>query len=117
MANEITYTFQMLLNNVGLKDSHTSSSIAEDQTSKKLIRNVQTIGTVEEALVLGDVVTPGLAAFQNLDDTNFVEIGISGGMFVKLKPGGQALLRMTTTAPFAKADTADVELFYVIYED
>lgn len=117
MANEITLSFQTLLNNGNLSDAHSSGSIAVDQASAKLIRNVQSIGTSEEALGLGDLVTPGYCVFVNLDDTNFVEIGISGSMFLKLKPGEQALCRLSTTAPFALADTAAVELFYIMYED
>lgn len=117
MANEITLTFQILLSNGGLRDSFASSSFASDQTTAKLVRNVQTIGIIQEALALGDVATPGWAVFQNLDDTNFVEIGISGSMFMKLKPAEKCMCRLTTVAPFAIADTAPVELFYVIYED
>ena len=117
MANEITITLQTLLNNGGLSDNHSSGSIAVDQASAKMLRNVQTIGTTEEALVLGDITTPGYCVFVNLDSTNFVEIGVSGSMFLKLKPGEQDVCRLTTTAPFAKADTAAVELFYIMYED
>jgi len=127
MANEITITLQMLLNNGGVTDNHSSGSIAIDQTSAKMIRNVQTIGTTEEALVLGDVVTPGYCVVINLDVTNFVELGVFGFIdgigttgfigFLKLNPGEQALFRLSTTAPYAKADTVAVELFYIIYED
>jgi hypothetical protein len=117
MANEITITLQTLLRNGGLSDNHSSGSIAVDQASAKVLRNVQTIGTVQEALVLGDITTPGYCVFINLDITNFVEIGVTGSMFLKLKPGEQAICRLTTTAPFAKADTASVELFYIMYED
>ena len=117
MANEITYSFQALLNNGGLSDNYSSGSIAVDQASAKLVRAVQAIGTSEAALGLGDLTTPGVCVFQNLDDTNFVEIGVSGTMFLKLKPGEQAVCRISTAAPYAIADTASVELFYILYED
>lgn len=118
MANEITYQFQTLLSNGGLGDSYASNSQSADQASALLIRNVQNIGTSDEALALGDVTTPGWAVFQNLDDTNFVEIGVgSFTAFLKLKPGEQCLCRLGTTAPRAKADTAAVDLFYIIYSD
>jgi len=117
MANEITTTFQTLLSNSTLKDSHSSGQIAIDQASAKVTRNVQTITTLEVALELGGITTPGVCMFQNLDDTNFVEIGVSGTMVIKLKPGEQYCVRLTTLAPFAKADIAPVELFYIIYED
>lgn len=118
MANEITYQFQILLNNGNLGDNYASSSQAADQADAKLIRNVQTIGTTAEALELGDVANAGWAVFQNLDDTNFVEIGVSGfTAFAKLKPGEQCILRLGTNAPEAQADTADIDLFYIIYSD
>ena len=120
MANELTYQFQSLLSNGGLTDSYASSSQSADQTSALLIRNVQNIGTSDEALALGDVATPGFAVFKNLDDTNFVEIGVGTGPFVpflKLKPGEQCMCRLGTTAPRAQADTAAVDLFYIIYSD
>lgn len=120
MANEITYQVQSLLSNAGLSDSFASGSLSADQASALLIRNVQNIGTSDEALTLGDVVTPGIALFQNLDDTNYVEIGVNTGPFVpfmKLKPGEIFLTRLGTTAPRAQANTAAVDLFYIIYSD
>lgn len=119
MANELTYQFQTLLNNGSLSDSFASNSQSVDQASAFLIRNVQTIGfAADEAIQLGDVTTPGYAVFQNLDDTNYVEIGVgSFTAFMKLKPGELAICRLSTTAPRAQANTADVDLFYIIYSD
>jgi len=123
MANELTFQFQTNLSNGELKDQHSSNSISVDQTTAKLVRNVQTVGTAAagEALDMGDLASAGYAIFVNLDDTNFVEIGRSiGGSFeefLKVEPGEQALCRLATATPYAKADTSDVELFYIIYDD
>jgi len=119
MSNELTYQFQTLLSNGSLTDSFASSSRSADQASALLIRNVQSIGfAADELLQLGDVVTPGFAVFQNLDDTNFVEIGVgSFTAFLKLKPGELCICRLSTTAPRAQADTGAVDLFYIIYSD
>jgi hypothetical protein len=117
MADEITLSFQMNLVNGSLKSSHSSGSLTIDQTTAKLVSNVQTIGTVEEALDLGDITTPGIGIFVNLDSTNFIELGLSGQMFVRINAGEQYPFRVTTTAPYAKADTANVELFYILLED
>lgn len=119
MANEITYQLQALLNNGELSDNFASGSKSVDQSSALLIRNVQNIGfAADEALALGDVATPGFCIFKNLDDTNYVEIGVgSFTPFLKLKPGELALCRLGTTAPRAQADTAAVDLFYIIYSD
>ena len=41
-----------------------------------VVSNVQAVGfAAHEALILGEVATPGLSWFKNLDATNFVEIG------------------------------------------
>lgn len=120
MANEITYQFQTLLGNGDLNDSYASNSQSADQATARLIRNVQNIGTSFEALALGDITATGWAVFQNLDDTNFVEIGVDSGGFIafaKLKPGEQCILRLGTNAPQAQADTAAIDLFYIIYSD
>ena len=119
MSNEITYQFQTLLSNGSLSDSYASNSQSADQASALLIRNVQNIGfAADEALALGDIVTPGWAVFQNLDNTNYVEIGVgSFTAFLKLKPGEQMMCRLSTTAPRAQANTAAVDLFYIIYSD
>jgi hypothetical protein len=118
MANEISYQIQSLLNNGGLSDNFISGSLRADQLTARVIRNVQTIGfAAEEALELGSIATPGFAVFKNLDDTNFIEIGPdSTGLvpFVKLEPGQVAMMPLAA-APWAKADTAAVELFYIVY--
>jgi hypothetical protein len=122
MANEITYQFQTLLKNGSLQDQYASGQLAATQVSALLIRNVAsiTIAAGGEALDLGDVATPGFAVFSNLDATNYVEIGtFSGGTFypfLKLKAGEQVCARLGA-APYAKSNTAPVNLFYIIYSD
>ena len=119
--SEFSYNFKLQLNNGDLTDNVSSGAIAASQTNAKLVRSVQEIGTTEEALGLGDVTTPGIAVFENLDDTNYVEIGsYVGGTFypfLKLKPGEKWIGRLAITAPYAKANTAAVELDYRIYDD
>jgi len=118
---EFSYQFQLQLNNGELKDNVSSGAVAADQTTAKMVRNVQTIGTTEEALELGAVTTPGMAILENLDDTNFVEVGSFVAAvfypFLKIMPGEKLLCRIGVVAPYAKADTADVELDYRIYDN
>ena len=125
MANEIQFQLQLRLNNDDLSDTYTTSSIRIAQSVARLVRNVQQIGTTEEAIDTGDVITPGYAVFVNLEDAggNFVEVGsYIGGTFypfIKVKPGEQQMLRIavTTAQLYAKADTGNVEMFYIIYND
>jgi hypothetical protein len=121
--NELTYQFQVLLRNGNLQDQYSSNSKTANQATAALVRNVQAISAdvTGFALDLGGVAVPGFAVFQNLDATNFVEIGsFSGGTFypfLKLKAGEQQLARISVAAPYARADTAPVNLFYLIYND
>jgi hypothetical protein len=122
MANEISYQFQIILNNGKLKDQYSSNSVSATQSTAALMRNVQSISnSAHSALDLGSVVTPGFAVFQNLDSTNYVEVGIdvTGTFypFLKLKAGEQGIVRLGISAPYAKANSAAVSLFYVIYAD
>ena len=91
-----------------------SGSVARDVAGSRAIYNVQTVGTSAEAVLLGDVGTPGLAIVHNLDATNFAEVldSVAGAACVKLKAGDWALFRFTTATPAFKADTAPVDLEY-----
>ena len=126
MPNEITYSLNVLLKNGSLQDQFASGSKTASQASAKLIRNVQTIGTAAggEALDLGDIAVPGFMIFQNLDAANYVDIGINtGGNFyaaLRVKVGEIMMARYSAGAaslPYALANTASVELFYICYED
>ena len=122
MTNEISYLLQMGLSNGGLSDSYRSSTLRADQTSARLVRIVQEIGLVEELLQTGDIVTPGFGVFSNFDDDNYVEIGSFVAAvfypFIKLFPGEQSLCRVGVTAAqlYAKANTAVVSLFFIMYD-
>ncbi len=122
MSNEISYQFQILLNNGKLKDQYASNSVSATQSTAALVRNVQSIGfAAHAALDLGSVATPGFAVFQNLHATNYIEVGIdvTGTFypFLKLKAGEQGMVRLGISAPYAKANTTAVDLFYIIYAD
>jgi hypothetical protein len=74
-----------------------------------------------DVIELGGVTTPGMSVFANLDTANYCEIGIQVGgtfyPFMKLKAGQQSgPVWMGTTAPYGRANTGNVKLFYIIYE-
>jgi hypothetical protein len=124
--NEITYSFNLLLKNGNLGDQFASGSKSANQSVAKLIRNVQTISTAAAgvALVFSDIATPGFMVFQNLDATNYVDIGIQVvGVFypaIRIKAGEIQLTRYSPGAaslPYARANGASIELFYICYED
>jgi hypothetical protein len=96
-------------------------TIAVAGTHKQL--TVQDIGfAAHEAIALaGDLGTPGMAMFTNLDETNFVELGLEVAAtfypFAKLLPGETAGPFRIGGTLFAKADTAACELDVVIIEE
>ena len=69
--------------------------------------NTQVIGTTEETLSLGSDLTTPFVCIKNLDDSNFVEVGLTGSYPMKVLAGEFACFRTNGTI-YAKADTADV---------
>jgi hypothetical protein len=91
-----------------------SCSLTVALAADEMQHTVSDIGTTEEAIPLGDVATPGYSFFQNLDATNYVEIGIVVSTVfypvLKLLPGEAQCFRFSTNPPYAKAHTASVKL-------
>lgn len=80
------------------------------------------IGTSDEAISLGDITTPGWAFIQNLDGTNYVDIGpdSTGAIvpIIRLEPGEFALLRLTPTVSLrGQANTAACDVMIQVMED
>lgn len=120
MADEITAKVYLDVNKTGVPQvTKAPGQISITMTGTNLILATQEIGTSAEAIVLGEVGTPGMCLLHNSDDTNFVEIGHDNGGFetdIKMLAGEWALFRMNNAAPQAKADTAAVVLEYFIIE-
>lgn len=121
MANEITVTLSINVDNSPFKWTHNPSQLQIDQSAIGLSSVVQNIGTSEETVTINELTSEGIAFFQNLDSTNFVEIGPDNtGIqdFIKLKPGEFAMLRLKPGITVkAQADTAAVELWTAVLED
>lgn len=116
MADELTVSMSATLRNGTLIDGFRPDTFRVDQAAALLEAGVQVIGfAAHEIVTVGDVTTRGYAAFQNLDATNFVQIGRDvSGTFVELPhllPGEVALFPVSPSAViYAKADTAAVNL-------
>lgn len=121
MANEFSMSFQVSLTNGTLKDQYSSGTLAANQSTAALVRNVQSIVHTPShtALDLGSVSSCGYAVFVNLDASNYIEIGtdVTGTFapFAKVDAGKAIMLKLATNAPYALANTATVKLFYIIY--
>jgi hypothetical protein len=118
LANELTLSIsvQYAKNQIGYSKSLNTRVTV---TSNPAVHDVQSIGTSEEALALGEVSPSGYALFYNSDATNYVEIGNATGSYqLKLKAGEFALLRLDSwSAIYAKAHTAAVLLEYYLFSD
>jgi hypothetical protein len=122
MANEITYTNTMkyVKNSVTIYTGSADLNITV--TGDHFVHRTQEIGhAAAEALHVGEIGTVGLAWFRNMDDTNYVEVGYDDSGFknlIKLKAGESfGPVRLGQDAPYAQADTAAVDLEYILIED
>ena len=117
MANEISIANTLRYSKSGVTASH-SSSFNADQTGDKYQAGVQIVGTTEESLDKGDIGTIGYIAFKNLDSTNFFQMGITTGVYsIKVLAGKGGLVPWnSSTTPYVKANTANVEVDFLMIE-
>jgi hypothetical protein len=118
MANELSLTLKMTYakNGVALNRSLAKTPTV---TGTAIAHDIQSIGTSEETLNVGEVALAGYAIFFNTDATNYVEIGKAAATYsIKLKPGEFAVLRLDSwSAVYAKANTAAVDLEYFLFSE
>ena len=123
MANEIVTSGQIQLDDGNLQFNRRLSNERYDQSNSGFDWTTQDIGTSNEALnISSDISSAGWAWFRNIDDTNFVEVGVQDANsnfipFIKLKPGEFAIMRLATSSIYAKADTASIKLEWLVLED
>jgi hypothetical protein len=119
MANELTIS--QALSYSKSNDTNKALSFSDNVDVSGSLRHggVQTIGTSEESLVLGDVSSVGWVTVKNLDDTNFVQIAAlpSENFTIRLKAGEACMFRAAGNAIYAKADTASVKIAYEVFSD
>lgn len=121
MANEITLTgiLKCFNSTQGIDQEMKRENISVTMTGDSYTRFIQTVGTSEEALELGqDIGTPGYCMIRNLDATNFVSLrrATGEGNCIRIDAGAFALFRLAATAPFVIADTANVRIETLLIE-
>ena len=103
MANEIKMQASLAINTTNFSESFQPGAISIDLAQG-------------EALGVDDVTVGGVCFFRNLDETNYVEIGFQVSStfypFLKLLPGEFSVGRLGNAAPYARANTANVNLQY-----
>lgn len=121
MANEITVTSSFKLENGNDSYTRTVSYNADQAAVGGPSPGALLIGTSHEAVAPVDISSLGWAVFKNLDQTNYVEIGVevTGAFYplLKLLPGEQVQVRLSPAVlVFAQANTAAVRLDAQIFE-
>ncbi len=125
MANELTIGASIAYaDSEGSEDSLSVENFIKTITTKRFVHMKQNVAITEEALNLGDIASIGYILMFNRDATNFVEVRVSTGStkMVRLDPAdtdgnpGMALFRFGSgvTAPYVIADTATVQIEYLL---
>ena len=120
MANEITITTSLAFTKGGVGSTLADAGLTFDVSGTDYVQGTQQVGfAAEEVLDLGDITTPGYCYMKNTDATNFVVVrGVAADTItVKLKAGEVALFRHGGTVPTVQADTAAVQINYLLIED
>jgi len=137
MANEITISVNAQVRNGNLIDQTTSNYRADQNGLGGPTPGALLISTAGEDVTLTDLTTPGLCVVQNIDETNYVEMGVHDGTlfhpFIEIQPGETYVFRFsrnlgeeddvagtgttgTVNTIFARANTAPAWILVKAYE-
>lgn len=117
MANEITISGGLSVAKGTLKASLTGTE-KKDMAGSHYIQRVDDIGTGEETVGKGDIVTLGYVAFKNVGSTGVIRVGGATGAYaVTLDPGEfVGPVKWATNAIYAIGDTAGCRLEMLLLE-
>ena len=122
MANEITISAEIDLDNGDLERNASVSALQFTQAAKGCIWICVNAAASDEAIVTTELTSLGWCYMRNLDATNYVEWGPdNGGSIVpcgRLEAGEVAMFRLSPAITLrTEANTAAVELDIMILED
>jgi len=122
MAGEITLSTSLSVRHSPFEYNHTSRQTIDQNGIGGGNPGTVQLTTTAQAVSFGDVSTPGIVVFQNLDSTDSVYIGIDVAStfypFAQLKPGEDFVIRVyPTLALYAKAVTNTANLFVFCNEN
>jgi len=117
MANEITISGALSFSKAGLSAAK-SFNFNVTMSGSNYEEGSFSVPTSTTAIPLGSVATNGWLLLINKDATNYVEYytATAGTAAVKLLAGEAALFRVDGAAPAMKANTAQVEVDYLLIE-
>ena len=126
MANEISISAALRVQNGNADESFQSSGLQFDQNTQGSVGGILSIGTSTETITLGDVVTAGYAAFRNLSTatagTAYIAIGHYDGTnlqeVIHLRRGQPAVAPLSKTITLAaKSYGTQLPLRYVVFAE
>jgi hypothetical protein len=118
MANEIIANVRLQVGGV-LSQDHNPGKILQDQTTQRMVMLIDSIGTSEETISLGTLSSAGVYWFQNLDATNYIEVGVATTVYPwkMLAADIPSIGRLNgATNIYAKANTAACIGVFAVYD-
>jgi hypothetical protein len=124
MANEISYTHRLNVSGTGRPSYSRTVTLSRDMAGNDFDAKTVSIPTTAAGTAItidAAVANKGFAYFENLDGTNFVEVGVQVSAtfypLLRLDAGDYAAVRLSTGVNlFARANTASVRLSYGVFE-
>lgn len=120
MANEITITASLAFSKGGVGGTLDDAGLTFDVSGTDYKQGTQQVPiTTSEALGKGSITTCGYCYIKNTDSTNFMTVEGTDGdtATIKIKAGEVALFRFNSSTPHVVADTAIVQIDYLLIED
>lgn len=123
MANEVTVSVALSVNNGNYAESFQASGLRYDQTTQLASSGITNVGTAVVSVSLGEITTAGYAAFRNLSTatsgTAYIALGAYDGTtlheFVHLRRGQPAVLPLDNNVTVgARAYGTATRLRYVV---
>jgi hypothetical protein len=121
MANEISVTLRVNVRNGSMNEVIQSPTKSIDQAAiGGPAPGYLTIGTTEETVPLSEISTLGLCYITNHDATNYVDFGVSTGVYMmRAKPNGEEnFFRLVPGVTlYAKANGAPCKVTIKVFEN
>lgn len=118
MSNELTISASLTFAKNSVSVDLAKNGANYDVSGAKYVKLSQTVGTSEEALLLGDIATGGYCLIINRDATNYVSVrsGTGAANLIKIKAGEVALFRVEAAAPYVIANTGSCVIEVLLIE-
>jgi hypothetical protein len=121
MASEITTNLRVQLANGLLAADFNPGRKQINQTGQGKFESVRSIATTETSVSLTGITTPHVAIVQNLDATNYCELGTTTTDYpIRLRPAGLPAivpLNAGKTTLYLKANTAATRVLIIVFEE